>query len=269
MDFIKGEQFPKIADMVYAPNANYDCNKLGNTFCLRSLEDGDVVYCHTMYVKQLFEELKKTDKKIILISHNCDTNVDYSFEIPENIIHWFSQNVDLEHPALESIPIGLENSKWFPELDKPGKILSKSKEKKDIKNLCYINHNISTNVKERIKPYQLLDGMDWMTIHKGHNGYCFDRYINEIYSHKFMICPDGNGIDTHRVWECLYLGTIPIQKRGINNQFYIDLPICFIDDWDEVTKYFLNSEYERITHTVWNMDKLNFNYWKTKILSYA
>jgi hypothetical protein len=62
------------------------------------------------------------------------------------------------------------------------------------------------------------------------------------------------------------LNTIPIEKRNINNQFYIDLPICFVNNWDEITEDFLNSEYERINNIEWNYDKLTFSYWKEKIL---
>jgi hypothetical protein len=28
--------------------------------------------------------------------------------------------------------------------------------------------------------------------------------------YKYVICPRGNGIDTHRVWEALYLGVVPV-----------------------------------------------------------
>ena len=35
------------------------------------------------------------------------------------------------------------------------------------------------------------------------------------------------------------MGSIPIELRNLNNRFYIDLPICFVDDWKEVTESFL------------------------------
>jgi hypothetical protein len=36
------------------------------------------------------------------------------------------------------------------------------------------------------------------------------EYIKQLSEHYFCICVRGNGIDTHRFWECLYLGTIPV-----------------------------------------------------------
>jgi hypothetical protein len=61
------------------------------------------------------------------------------------------------------------------------------------------------------------------------------------------------------------MGSIPIEKININNKFYADLPICFVEDWEQVTEKFLEKEYERITNLIWNHSKLGFEYWKEKI----
>ena len=61
------------------------------------------------------------------------------------------------------------------------------------------------------------------------------------------------------------MGCIPIEKRNLNNRFYADLPICFVNDWEEVTEEFLVRELIRIRSTEWNMEKLTFTYWKNLI----
>ena len=65
----------------------------------------------------------------------------------------------------------------------------------------------------------------------------------------------------------MYINTIPIQKRYIDNSYYADLPICFVDDWSELeNEEFLRNEYIRIkSSSSWNLEKLNFNYWKNLI----
>ena len=63
------------------------------------------------------------------------------------------------------------------------------------------------------------------------------------------------------------MDTIPIEKRNINNSFYTDLPICFVDDWSEITESFLNKEYDRISTTKYDMSKIDFNYWKQRIIN--
>ena len=36
------------------------------------------------------------------------------------------------------------------------------------------------------------------------------KYASLAAKHRFVACPEGNGIDTHRFWETLYRGSIPI-----------------------------------------------------------
>jgi hypothetical protein len=250
MEYIQGEKFKDLANNV------------------------NIFYRHTHDINKLFENPPKND--FILISHNSDGKVTdnpkrtYDADVrkmPKNLKYWFAQNVDYVHENIESLPIGLENSEWFKHIGKINKMIQKLNDTKNYKNLVYVNHNINTNLSERIKPYNILQGKKWATIQNGQNGSNFDTYLDNIYQHKFTISPEGNGTDTHRLWECLYLKSIPIEKRNINNQFFIDLPICFVDDWQDITEDFLNKEYDRIINTKWNLDKLDFNYWENKILA--
>lgn len=244
------------------------------------LHDGNnIFYCHTHEVINFFKNPPKN--KFILITHNSDGNItnnpkkynagssnDVDFNqliLPNNLIKWYGQNVDVIHDRITSIPIGLENSMWFKEIGKEEKILKKRKEEKNYTNLMYVCHNIRTNPIERTEPYQLFNNTNWSTIEHGTNGYNFENYLNKIHSHKFVLCPDGNGIDTHRVWETLYVGSIPIQKRNINNKFYENLPICYVNNWVDINEEFLKKEYEKIINTDWNLEKLDFNYWENKI----
>lgn len=225
--------------------------------------NNNIFYCKSELVYNFLNNINfKHD--FILITHNSDYKITVE-DLPSNLKHWFAQNVCIKHPKIESIPIGLENSQWFPEIGKINKMKDKIKEERNFKNLLYINHNISTNYNERYKPYQLFRDKPFATCVEGKNGEGFDSYLDNLYNHKFVLCPEGNGTDTHRTWECLYIGTIPIEKRNINNSFYTDLPICFVDDWEEINEDFLNSEYERIKNSEFNLDKLNFDYWREKI----
>jgi len=261
IDWIQGYKFIDIADSSYAPTrrARDDYNSLKNTV----KKIGGIIYTHTMYIPNLFNLIKKTNNEVIVVSHNSDSSADIS--PPDNVLQWYSQNVNIKHPRVQSIPLGLENNRWFPHQQKRDKMIRCLSEERKYKNLVYMNHNISNNPDKRIEPYKLLENKAWVTVAYGKNPYEFNEYIQNIYNHKFVISPEGNGIDTVRTWECLYMGTIPIEKRNINNQFYIDLPICFVDSWNQVTENFLLREYERIKALKWNMDKLKFGYWANKI----
>ena len=130
-----------------------------------------------------------------------------------------------------------------------------------------MNHNIRTNRAQRQRPYELFGKSPWMTVHHGKNGLRFDEYLVNVSNHKFMICPEGSGIDCHRFWECLYLGTIPVVKKCINVMFYKHLPVLIINDWDELSEDFLWNYYNTVKYD-WSkiQHQLTFGYWKDKIL---
>jgi hypothetical protein len=114
-DLIQGQRFKEIADFTYAPVVKHgdDYDNLKNTLYFKSLKDVNIVYTHTMYVKQLFQLIASDYRKFIIISHNSDVNIDESFIVPKNVLKWHSQNVNVNSSTVESIPIGLENDRWF------------------------------------------------------------------------------------------------------------------------------------------------------------
>lgn len=285
MDWLQGEKFKGIVDFIYAPEHKLpdDYDNLENTFNIKLLRNQNYIYTHIGYVPQLFEVIKNINKKFVIVTHSCDCSIEeYGlrrpngngmteeiklFTIPDNVVKWYTKNVNTTDPRVEAIPTGLENEQWFKNVDKKQQMINKFGHPKGVKRLAYLNITKGTNLKERPLLYDLFADKPWVTVQRGHNGYKFGTYIHNIYHHKFAFSPGGNGMDSHRKWECLYMGTIPIDKRNIDNQFYTDLPICFVDKWEDVTKEFLLSEYERIRAGTWNMKKLTFEYWKNKILN--
>ena len=262
--FITGDKFKALAKYTFSPSIKRgdDYYNLTNNYDPHNSKDGDIIYTDIGYVQEFFKVI--TDKQIILITHNGDASC--NIIPPDNVIRWYTINVNIVHPCIESIPIGLENDIWFPDVHKKDKILKKVSESRTYRNLVYMNHSIATNPTIRGRIYQLYEGESWITSSRGSNRPdLFDEYLDNIYNHKFVICPQGNGLDTHRTWECLYAGTIPIEKRNLNNRFYDDLPICFVDNWEDLTPEFLESEFIRIKHGTWNMKKLTFEYWENRI----
>jgi hypothetical protein len=63
-----------------------------------------------------------------------------------------------------------------------------------------------------------------------------------LNDYEFCICPEGNGADTHRLWECLYLKVVPIV---VNSQFTkllikYNIPMVIIEKWDDFDDTLLN-----------------------------
>ena len=136
MDFIQGERFIEIADFTYAPElrSRDDYMKLPNTYYWKTVKPVNIIYTHSMYVKQLFEEIVGHLEKFVVITHNGDNNIDGTYVVPGNVIHWFAQNVIIDHPRIEALPIGLENNMWFRALRKRDRMIIKTYEPKEHKN---------------------------------------------------------------------------------------------------------------------------------------
>jgi hypothetical protein len=130
------------------------------------------------------------------------------------------------------------------------------------KNLAYLNFNISNYPVEREFIFKKFSNERWVKVGVIENSIDGRRkFLIDIRSSKFVFCPRGNGIDTHRLWETLYMGSIPIVKYERSHHLFTDLPILFIKDWNEVTEEFLNIKYEEIIKKDWNMYKLKISHW--------
>ena len=48
-------------------------------------------------------------------------------------------------------------------------------------------------------------------------------YYKKVAAHKFVVAPRGNGIDTHRLWEALYLGCVPVVGKSALDGLYAEV----------------------------------------------
>jgi len=181
----------------------------------------------------------------------------------------FSQNGT--SPNCIPLPLGITNDcddsgmhKVYGKLEIMVEVAKEHIEKTKI---CYLNiyaptHSSRYYVNSKFSKY------DWVTYE---NPICsFEaraNFLRQIRAHHFVICPRGGGIDTHRLWETLYEGSIPIVIYENNYRLLVDLPILFINNWDEVTKELLEKTLVEFKTKTWNMDKLNLSYWVNLILN--
>lgn len=205
----------------------------------------------------------------IIISGHSDC------EIIDELVKYYNPNIwcTVNNRSYDirvySLPLGITNNTnesflhgVYGDLDIMIEIMNEPKNKI---NLLYMNFNVKTHP-ERSTVYKMFKNNDWVTEGVIENTIEGRRkFLRDIRNHKFVLCPRGNGIDTHRLWETLYMGSIPIVKKDIAYSQFTDLPICFIDSWEQITPNFLNDEYIRISSASWNMDKLKIGYWIDKM----
>jgi len=278
--YLSGQNFVKLSDVAYAANISTGLtnsipkenitlisqNELITTYKLNNLhlKNGDVIFCSSGYLELLFYYLNKVKKikNLTLISGQSDISIDHKLFLkkPECITKWYSVNVDHSDSVLKPIPLGLAND-YSPKNIRINDFLSFKEGNTQKENKLYINLQKSTNYKEREKLENIFHKKEWVEFKEPILS--IEEYLNDLKKYKFVLCPWGNGYDTHRLWETLYSGSIPVTKKHITYESFKHLPIIFIEDYADITYELLNSEVQNFKNI--NYEILNIDYWKKEI----
>ena len=157
------------------------------------------------------------------------------------------------------MPIGLENNKFHNHGNTED---FKKLRKMRFNKISRILYGFNITNPQRIKIKKNISKLKICDETKGWNSYFYRRILS---NYMFVICPEGNGIDTHRLWEALYLKTIPIIKKNKISPFLqkANLPILILNDWSDLTKFNeskLKSFYAK-KKRFFNNNFLNQKYW--------
>lgn len=106
-------------------------------------------------------------------------------------------------------------------------------------------------------------------------------YFETLPNYKFVISPEGNGIDCHRHYEALMAGCIPIiEENELIKEKYKGCPILYTKDYSEITKEYLEEKYKIMIDTEYDFSclllssysediqkqiKENGNYWANRL----
>ena len=201
------------------------------------------------------------DNKFVVFTSHEDTPIDEYIKIPDNVLGIHATNAVYNNDLIHPFPYGLQRQ--MGKKDKRLKIMKEEvgkDEKLEPTKLLYINCGLGDerNVKERAYlPY--FNDKKWATCRFDKNSkfFSYEKYRNfldEIREHKFMICPQGHGIDCHRNWESLYMRRVPVMKDHLYFRRLMEgLPVLFVDKWEEVTEELLTAS-EPLYEEVQKMD---------------
>ena len=272
-DFVSGETLKNACGSYFKPTAFDPSMSLSN-------QDNGTVFCKTEAALGEFFQLmrKNPDANRRVVTHNSDIGIDAEFASmrPPNVTKWYAVNSTHDDPMIVPVPLGIANSHCV--ITTKISHIKAVDTKASRSRLLYINHRPQTYPIER---QPLMDaftdrekqGEKWFTIGSNRKGQTeTDRgggasdgvirsFLTEMIDHKFVLCPRGNGLDTHRLWEALYSRTIPIARYEDGHRNFIDLPILFINDWCEVTEEFLHTKYEEMSTRKWDYSKITASYW--------
>jgi hypothetical protein len=235
--YISGEAFKNLCK--YNLDDRYKIKGIDST-----LEENDSVFLKQGDIKSFIKS--KPSKKVRLIVHNTDETFDDN--LMNTVKPYVSKVYAVNSSAKDAIqlPLGFRDDQYTPHnvLDK---VKGLGESVRDI--LCLLNFSIGKGNNERSDARDSFIGKKWCVIdtndnpglHLDHKNNETVRLREEFYTKltktKFVICPFGAGKDTHRVYEALFFGAIPVIKTSFLDEMYKKLGECWIvNDWSEVTE---------------------------------
>tara|TARA_X000000368_G_C23056910_1_gene724377 strand:+ start:4840 stop:5898 length:1059 start_codon:yes stop_codon:yes gene_type:complete len=228
------------------------------------IKENDTIFCNTDLVFDLFSLLKNVRnlENLKLITHQSDTTIDkkYYEKKPECIDKWFAINVEFNAKNLIPIPIGLASSFQKKYLNNVN-ISNYINDEFQKEYLLYVNFNPNTNTDERSHLLKYFKQIKWAKIDD--SPVALEEYVKNIKQSYFVLCPWGNGIDTHRLWEALYLSSTPITKKHNTLMPYNKLPIYFVNDYSEINESSLLKSINKFENHK-NQMELDIDYWDKK-----
>ena len=260
------------------------------------LGPGGAIYCCTDALENFANHvIDGLSVPFVLVSGDADTVVSPRtlragvFEkilAHPTLLRWYAQNLGARGEKLHFLPIGLDyHTMW----ERPGEW------RETVNRSAFEQERVLLDIRHGASPAQdrkCLIYCNWhFVLHdRGHDGLpsrservecleqidrslCFfepafaPRYLTwaRQTEYSFVLCPAGNGPDTHRLWEALVLGCIPIVKRNCLSEFLSDLPVVVVDDWRQITAAGLRKWLAETCARRFDFAKLYLEYWRGAI----
>jgi len=247
---------PYITGNGFAARCRYVINY--DDLCVNEDVENDWWFCRSDVIEYFFAEHEPAGE-YVLFSHNSDRPIDASlrrFLRRRGLRAWFAVNAALRHPKLHALPIGIANPRWRH--GDGGALMRVQAQELEKTNLFDASYDISTFPPAReycldqtgIEPTPRRD---------------FEQYLRGLACSYFCIAPRGNGIDTHRVWEALYLRTVPIVTRSVVAEQHRDLPMIVLNDWSDFRGIDFSSDLYERTWGRWSEAELCLDRYLEKI----
>jgi hypothetical protein len=211
------------------------------------------LYTHDVeaFMRDLWPRLDTTGQ--ILITHNSDVEVAEPHAAwldgdGRGVARWFAQNATTRHPRIEPLPIGISNAMWPHGRLGPLARAMRRQSRRPRTQPIFVQF-VAANHPSRGPALEALTANFPQAISDGAPLLPWRDYLDLLGTHRFAACPRGNGLDTHRFWESLYLGVVPVVERtGLAEHWAAQgLPVVIVDAWSEVTPERLQAEEARLS----------------------
>lgn len=175
----------------------------------------------------------------------------------------------------QPIPLGLTNDcddsplhRIFGNQEIVQRAVREVEPQNDFSASIYVNFSTATAPRERNRAINAVRGLQSVTFNKPEStmeGRL--KFLRDMRRHNFVLAPSGNGVDTHRFWEALYVGSIPIvRSTAITRALSTGLPCVLVPSWDSLRDpQFLESQYFSLTESRLDANRLALSFWKVHI----
>lgn len=239
------------------------------------------LYCFTEALPEFSASwLPRLDRPFTLVTGaddlpiNLQTQGDHLFRLLEHPLleRWYAQNAVIRHDRLVLLPIGLDYHTLAGNHRHPWRrfetpleqerellgVLSAAPSPSDRRVMAYSNWHFALDRGDRRDCLQQID----------HRCVAFEpTWVSRVQSWRnnatcfFTISPLGNGLDCHRTWEALALGTVPIVRTSPLDPLYAGLPVVIVNEWSQVTPAFLADQRDAMLHQRFDYSRLLGQYW--------
>jgi len=182
------------------------------------------------------------------------------------IIGWYGWNLaDPPHRKLQPVPIGLSlNRHWNPLKEALLHLKNRPVPWAFKSDKVLVNFGTGTSRSSKERQALLNMSLSWPfadRVATPKNKDANANYLDTIAKYKFIVCPSGDGQDTHRTWEALYFGMVPIVLKSSLDREYENLPIILLDKWDDLPLRWEEVRRQPEPPPVRDLEKLSMTYW--------
>ena len=293
-DYLCPSNFRDASDWVFAwPWSHFgeDAWVASGSAAARCLGDVPLVYAHANKVERAAAwATKELRRPFILISGQSDFAASkYRKVLKNGLLHrWYAQNNDLKNDGkVRALPIGLNCFEQAPEMHRALKAIGAAKhraggrvgdEAGDHAKRVWVNFG-NTHAKRKVAWEHLCGdakkkkkGKDWATCavkttkNNVKNNPHLVKYYQQVAAHRYVAAPRGNGLDTHRFWEALYLGCVPIVETGPLDHLYARVGALVVKSWTDVTAALLDAKHGELYARLKNHSHLlSAAHWRSTI----
>lgn len=209
--------------------------------------EGDRWWIDQLQKEDLLRLVSQVPCEFTIYTSHEDTPIDDYIEVPDNVRKIYATNAAYNNDKVTPFPYGLQRK--MNDEDNRIEIMTELVEKDEHQEptkLLYINCGLGSerNAPERAYlPH--FEAYEWATCRFNKDSMFFPyseyrAFLTEMRDHKFMICPEGHGIDCHRNWELLYMRRVPVMKLSpYFTRLMQGFPVLFVERWEDVTEELL------------------------------